>query len=127
MGKKRRLLSSKKKFGAKHSNHPRMKMIMAGTTTETNVVPPTITKTVEPPTPPAPPKEVAPVINEVPEFKTETIEEKPPVTTTVPTTKATIKAKPVTTAPKKTTANKKVTTRKTSRKTVKKKANEAST
>jgi hypothetical protein len=45
MGKKRRMLSSKKKFSAKYSNHPRMKYVMKtedAKTTAAPVIEPTV-------------------------------------------------------------------------------------
>jgi len=44
MGKKRRMLSSKKKFGTKHSSHPRMRHIMKIEETESAVVTMTVTE-----------------------------------------------------------------------------------
>lgn len=69
MGKKRRMLSSKRKFGAKHSSHPRMKHITKTEETETVAVATPVTKPVAtaPTTTTTPPeiKTASPLIEDV--------------------------------------------------------------
>ena len=63
MGKKRRILASKKKFSAKHSSHPRMRHIMKTEEAKTIAAPvtePTVTVAI------SPPETITPVINETP-------------------------------------------------------------
>jgi hypothetical protein len=121
MGKKRRMLSATKKFAVKHSNHPRMRAILAAT--ETTTPEPAIKAT--PPTPKTVAKvEMAPVIEATPEVVTEEVIAAPIEEIAITTPK--LKAK--TAAPKpttKTTTKKKATTRKSRRKTTKTKTIDA--
>ena len=123
MGKKRRMLSATKKFAVKHSNHPRMRAILAAT--ETTTPEPAIKAT--PPTPKTVAKvEMAPVIEATPEVVTEEVIAAPIEEIAITTPK--LKAK--TAAPKpttKTTTKKKATTRKSRRKTTKTKTIDATT
>ena len=124
MGKKRRMLSATKKFAVKHSNHPRMRAILAAT--ETTTPEPAIKAT--PPTPKTVAKvEMAPVIEATPEVVTEEVIAAP-IEETVAITTPKLKAKTV--APKpttKTTTKKKATTRKPRRKATKTKTIDATT
>ena len=112
MGKKRRMLSATKKFAAKHSNHPRMRAILAASETETVTKEPVIK--VVAPTPKTVAKvEVAPVLEAAPVVPPKEVE------ATVPE----LKAKTTT----KTTFKKRSTTRKPRRKSTKTKTIDANT
>jgi hypothetical protein len=90
MGKKRRMLSSKRKFGTKHSSHPRMRHIMKTEETESAVVTTTITE----------PEVVTPIIATTPpEIKTT-----PPVLENAVTPAITLKSTETTTVVEKTAA-----------------------
>ena len=123
MGKKRRMLSATKKFAVKHSNHPRMRAILAATETTT---PEPVIKAV-PPTPKTVAKvEMAPVIEATPEVVTEEVIAAPieEIVITTPKLKAkTAALKPTTKA----TTKKKATTRKPHRKATKTKTIDATT
>jgi hypothetical protein len=121
MGKKRRLLSSKNKFGVKYSSHPRMKMILAETSAEAVIKAATPIKVPEAIVPEVIQPHIAPPATEtVIEAKPEAIVEEQ-----VSTTKPALKVTNTTVAPQKTPTKKKVTTRKTARKTTKKKTTQA--
>lgn len=117
MGKKRRLLSSKSKFGVKHSSHPRVKMFAEAppTAVETVAAKPTL-KAVTEDVPAEVTETTPPVIVPV-------VEDPAPIETVVAPEPVLKKIK--TKAPPAT--KKKVTTRKTTRKTTKKKTTEATT
>jgi hypothetical protein len=123
MGKKRRMLSATKKFAVKHSNHPRMRAILAAT--ETTTPEPVIKAT--PPTPKTVAKvEMAPVIEAPPEVVTEEVIAAPieEIAITIPKLKAkTVAPKPTTKTPTK----KKSITRKPRRKATKTKTIDATT
>ena len=113
MGKKRRLNSAKAKFRAKHSNHPRMRLLMKdekNTTIEeeTPVVETTLTPAEEIPEVKVAPKAVVtPTLTKALEPKTPTLK-----TTTPKVTKAkktTTTRKKTTTSPRKRTTKKKTT------------------
>ena len=103
MGKKRRMLTTKK-FNAKHSAHPRMKLAARQNTEDvaTSTEPPEIRATVETVTPPE-------IVVTAPPFTEEKVETK----TVTPTVKKTTAPKTKKTAtPRKKTAAKSTTTRK---------------
>lgn len=122
MGKKRRLMSSTKKFAAKHRNHPRMKMILAVTTTEvTTAVVPEVTSIPKPEiafeTPTITLKAPPPITETVIKAKQETVPAKPAVSTT----KAVLTEDSAIVTATKPPPKKKMPTYKTAHKTTKKK------
>ena len=116
MGKKRRLLSSKNKFAAKHSSHPRVKMFVNTTTTAVEAVAakPTLKAVTEEVT-----TEVVEPVETVAPAITPVVEEPAPVETMAapePVLKKTkTKAKPAT---KKRAPARKTTRRSTKKKTI---------
>lgn len=110
MGKKRRILASKKKFSAKHSSHPRMKHIMKTEEAKTIAAPvtePTVTVAI------SPPETVTPVVNETPIAATDaTVATAAPIITeTTPATEKAVKVPVI----KKATTTKKKTRRSTTK------------
>ena len=108
MGKKRRMLSSRSKFGAKHSSHPRMKHIMKTEEAKATAAP------VTEPTVVTPPLEIdIPVIEAAPAAVTDTTTAAvaPVMAEATPTTEKTVKAPVI----KKTKPAKKKTRRSTTK------------